>query len=157
MNISVLLDLMTYAGYTHSSNTSRRGALMEGISDIKISGIDEMRPPQIRKEPYINLFFKLIHKAPRDWCDHFNHLVVKWEYSIKIDPASGLFIETWVRKPDEIETALAGLKKAVSQCNQEYIARFLAEANSAAGMQDNPDDTGEQGKLNQIVAGLNYD
>lgn len=130
---------------------------MEGISDIKISGIDEMRPPRIRKEPYINLFFKLIHKAPRDWCDHFNHLVAKREYPVKINPNGGLFIETWVRKPDEIEPALAGLKEAVSQCNQEYIARVLAEANSAAAMQDNPDGTGEQAKLNRIVAGLNFD
>lgn len=130
---------------------------MEGISDIRISGIDEMRPPRIRKEPYINLFFKLIHKAPRDWCDQFNHLVAKREYPVKIDPSAGLFIETWVRKPDEIELALSGLKKAVSQCNQEYIARILAEANSAADMQGNPNETGEQRKLNRIVAGLNFD
>jgi len=130
---------------------------MEGISDIKISGIDEMRPPKIRKEPYINLFFKLIHKAPSDWCDHFNHLVAKRKYPVKINPTDGLFIETWVRKPDEIEPALAGLKKAVSQCNQEYIARLLAEANNATASQDETVDTGEQGKLNRIVAGLDFD
>ena len=129
---------------------------MEGISDIKISGIDEMRPPRIRKEPYINLFFKLIHKAPSDWCDHFNHLVAKREYPVKIDPAAGLFIETWVRKPDEIEPALEGLKKAVSQCNQDYIARSLAEANGAAATQEKLGDTGEQGNLNRIVAGLDF-
>ena len=130
---------------------------MEGISDLKISGIDEMRPPRIRKEPYINLFFKLVHKAPKDWCDHFNHLVAKREYPVKIDPARGLFIETWVRRPVEIESSLEGLKKAVSRCNQDYIARVLAEANSAVAMQDNADDTGEQGKLNRIVAGLDFD
>jgi hypothetical protein len=129
---------------------------MEGISDIKIIGIDEMRPPRIRKEPYINLFFKLIHKAPKDWCDNFNHLVAKREYPVKIDPASGLFIETWVRKPEEIERALNGLKKAVSECNQEYIARVLNEANAAAEMGDNLADTGEQGNLNRIIASLNY-
>jgi hypothetical protein len=130
---------------------------MEGISDIKISGIDEMRPPRIRKEPYINLFFKLVHKAPRDWCDHFNHLVTNRKYPVKINPTDGLFIETWVRKSDEIETALTGLKKAVSQCNQDYIARVLAEAHSAAAARDEPGDTGEQGKLNRIVAGLDFD
>ena len=129
---------------------------MEGISDIKICGIDEMRPPRIRKEPYINLFFRLTHKAPKDWCDHFNHLVAKRKYAVKIDPAGGLFVETWVRKPDEIESALEGLKEAVSQCNQDYIDRVLAEAQSAAAMHDNPDDTGEQGKLNRIVAGLDF-
>ena len=129
---------------------------MEGISDIKISGIDEMRPPRIRKEPYINLFFKLIHKAPRGWCEQFNSLVAKHEYPAKIDLDGGLYIETWVRKPDEIEPALAGLKMAVSQCNRDYIALLLAEANSAAAMDDKSGDTGEQGKLNLIIAGLDF-
>ena len=39
---------------------------MEGISDIRISGMDENRPPRIGKEPYINLYFRLVHKAPAD-------------------------------------------------------------------------------------------
>jgi hypothetical protein len=130
---------------------------MEGISDIKISGIDEMRPPRIRKEPYINLFFKLIHKAPKEWCEDFNHLVAKREYPIKIEPSAGLFIETWVRKPEEIEKALDGLKKAVSQCNEKYIARVTAEANVAANSGDILEAGGEQGRLNQIIAGLNFD
>ena len=130
---------------------------MEGISDIKIIGIDEMRPPRIRKEPYINLFFKLIHKAPKDWCDEFNHLVAKGNYPVKIDPAKGLVIETWVRKPEEIENALESLKKAVGQCNQEYISRVLAESHSAADMDENQAVTVEQGNLNRIVAGLSYD
>lgn len=130
---------------------------MEGISDIRISGIDEMRPPRIRKEPYINLYFKLIHKAPKDWCEDFNHLVAKREYPIKIEPSTGLFIETWVRKPEEIEKALDGLKKAVSQCNETYIARILAEANAAANTDDIQQAGGEQGRLNQIIAGLNFD
>ena len=30
---------------------------MEGISDLRIIGIDERRPPIIRKEPYIYLFY----------------------------------------------------------------------------------------------------
>ena len=37
---------------------------MEGISDLKIIGTDERRPPIIRKEPYIDVFFKLSHQAP---------------------------------------------------------------------------------------------
>jgi hypothetical protein len=48
---------------------------MEGISDIRITGIDETRPPRIRKEPYIDLCFRLTHKAPVDWCHDFtDHL-----------------------------------------------------------------------------------
>ena len=130
---------------------------MEGISDIKIVSIDEMRPPRILKEPYINLFFKLTHKAPKRWCEDFNHLVAKGEYPVKIEPAAGLFIETWVRKPEEIEKALQGLKKAVSTCKEEYIARILAEANAAIEMGNALEDSGEQGRLNKIIAGLNFD
>jgi len=130
---------------------------MEGISDIKIVSIDEMRPPRIHKEPYINLFFKLTHKAPKKWCEDFNHLVAKGDYPAKIEPATGLFIETWVRKPEEIEKALQGLKKAVSTCKEEYIARILAEANAAADMGHALEESGEQGRLNNIIAGLNFD
>ncbi len=38
---------------------------MEGISDIKIVSIDSKRPPVIRKQPYIALFFTLSHKGPK--------------------------------------------------------------------------------------------
>jgi len=130
---------------------------MEGISDIRISSIDEMRPPRIHKEPYINLYFKLTHKAPKKWCEDFNHLVSKGDYPVKIEANTGLFIETWVRKPEEIEKALASLKRAVSTCKEEYIARVLAETNAAAEMGDVLEETGEQGRLNKIIAGLNFD
>jgi len=69
------------------------------------------------KEPYINLFFKRLHQAPEKWCEDFNQLVAKGKYPARINPAAGLFIETWVRKPDEIEAALALLKQAVRTCN----------------------------------------
>lgn len=84
---------------------------MEGISDIRIVGLDERRPPRIRKEPYINLFFKLSHEAPADWCQCFNSLLAKHGSTPKIKPDEGLFIETWVRKPGEIEAHLELLKK----------------------------------------------
>jgi hypothetical protein len=135
----------------------KKRSVMEGISDIKIGGIDAMRPPRIRKEPYINLFFKLTHKAPKKWCEDFNHLVAKGAYPAKIEPATGLYIETWVRKPEEIEKMLSGLKKAVKRCKEEYIARILAEANAAAEMDGEQEESGEQGRLNQIIAGLNFD
>ena len=129
---------------------------MEGISDIRISGLDAKRPPQIRKEPYINLFFELIHNAPPEWCDDFNRLVSKWEHGAKIDSSVGLFIETWVRKPDDIAAVLGSLKDAVSTCNQEYVARIVARASSAANEGVKSEAQGEQGRLNQIVAGLDF-
>lgn len=129
---------------------------MEGISDIRISGIDETRPPLIRKEPYINLYFKLIHKAPADWCDAFNHRVRNGKYPVKIDAPTGLVIETWVRKPEEIVPLFDSLRQAVSACNEDYIARVLAEASAAASNSGNTETSGEQGKLNRIIAGLDF-
>lgn len=132
---------------------------MEGISDIRIIGIDDMRPPRIRKEPYINLYFKLSHKAPAQWCADFNALVAKKTYTTRIDPGEGLFIETWLRKPEEIETVLEGLKAAVKEASEVFIARMKAEAlaAAAAGNTLNPEDEGEQGRLNRIIAGLKFD
>ena len=73
---------------------------MEGISDIKITGIDEKRPPVIRKEPYIDIFFKLSHQAPADWCKDFNALLSNHPTAPKIKEKEGLYIEGWVRTAD---------------------------------------------------------
>lgn len=131
---------------------------MEGISDIRICSIDETRPPRIRKEPYINLYFKLSHKVPKEWCEDFNRLVSKKKFPAKVDPSIGLIIDTWVRKPEEVTPAFEGLKEAVKVCNEEFIARIKAEAAAAAANSGStPDDEGEQGYLNRIIAGLNFD
>lgn len=42
-----------------------------------IIGIDETRPPKIRKEPYIDISFKLSHQAPIEWCKDLNALLNK--------------------------------------------------------------------------------
>jgi hypothetical protein len=130
---------------------------MEGISDLRICGIDPQRPPRILKEPYINLYFKLLHKAPGQWCEDFNRLVARGKYPVRIDPANGLFIETWVRKPEEIENALKDLKQAVRTCNKEYIAAILAAASASANSAGELTDEGEQGRLNRIIAELDFD
>ncbi|MCW8923841.1 MAG: hypothetical protein OQK69_09480 [Gammaproteobacteria bacterium] len=130
---------------------------MEDISDIKIIGFDDNRPPLIRKAPYIDLFFKLTHQAPKNWCDDFNQLVSKEKYSAKIIPAAGLFIEAWVRKPEEIEGLLEKLKKAISVCTEDYIAKINAINSAASNTSTKPGDEGEQGRLNKIVAALNFD
>lgn len=130
---------------------------MEGISDIKICGVDETRPPRIRKEPYIDLYFKLSHQAPKAWCEDFNLRVSKKGHSVKIESSKGLFIETWVRELDEIAPLLETLKQAVSACNEQYIARIRAEARAAENAHASVGDEGEQGRLNRIIASLNYD
>lgn len=127
---------------------------MEGISDIHIIGFDPTRPPLAQKQPYINLYFELAHKAPEDWCRSFNDMTTKKKYTTRIDPAKGLIIETWVRKPDEIEAVLEGLKATVRECNDAYVERIRQAA--SAGNVTVTEDDGEQGKLNRLIAGLDF-
>ncbi len=132
---------------------------MEGISDIKIVGIDEKRPPIIRKEPYIDIFFKLSHQAPLDWCKDFNALLSKHPTTPKIKEKEGLYIEAWVRSPDEIVALLKQLKNTVAECSRRYIERVELsmrnsnDANTLLARQG----SGEQGRLNRIIAELDFD
>jgi hypothetical protein len=130
---------------------------MEGISDIRITGIDEQRPPKMRKEPYIDLYFKLSHKAPPDWCKDFNDSLTRHPSAPKIKPEEGLFIATWVRHPDEVDAHLKLLQAKVAECTERYIKRIELERQSAkdAGA-DLAEGAGEQGRLNRIIAGLDF-
>lgn len=131
---------------------------MQGISDLKIIGIDDRRPPVIRKEPYIDLIFKLSHKAPPDWCSKFNELMAKHPSTPKINVKEGLYIEAWIRDPDLIAEFLELLKKTVEECTRQYIERIellsrnVGDANALLA-----NETGEQGRLNRIIAALDFD
>ena len=132
---------------------------MEGISDIRIIGIDEKRPPIIRKEPYIDIYFKLSHQAPVDWCKDFNALLSKHPTTPKIKENEGLFIEAWVRTPDEVIPLLEQLKDTVTKCTFQYIERIElamrdADSVNASLAQQN---AGEQGRLNRIIASLDFE
>lgn len=131
---------------------------MDGISDIKIVGIDPARPPRIQAMPCIDLFFELAHKAPEEWCDTFNLLMSKQKYSVRIDPTEGLFIETWVRRPDEIKRLLEVLGEGISKCSDQYIAHLkeLEKADAArntarAGVSD------AQRALDEVVGQLRFE
>jgi len=131
---------------------------VEGISDIKIIGVDETRPPIIRKEPYIDIYFKLSHQAPIEWCKDFNALLSKHPTAPKIKEKEGLFIEAWVRTPDEIVALVARLKETVTECSRLYVERIEqlrrnADSENALLSQQ---DTGEQGRLNKIIAALDF-
>ena len=132
---------------------------MEGISDIKIIGIDEKRPPKIRKEPYIDLYFKLSHQAPVDWCKAFNALFSKHPSTPKIREKEGLYIEAWVRTPDEIAGLLQQLKDRIVDCSRQYIERVELSIRNAdnANASLAQGDSGEQGRLNRIIASLDFD
>ena len=130
---------------------------MEGISDLKIIGIDELRPPIIRKEPYIDIFFKLSHQAPLDWCKDLNALLSKNTSSASIEEKKGLFINTWVRSSGEIPELFNELKTAITECTRLYIERItLASQESLNNDTQTVDDSGEQGQLNRIIASLNF-
>lgn len=131
---------------------------MEGISDLKIIGIDERRPPIIRKEPYIDIFFKLSHKAPADWCNELNSMLHKHPTAPKIKEDEGLYIEAWVKAPDDIAGFLQLLKDKVADCNGQYIKR-IEQATRNAGVANSSlaQETGEQGRLNKIIAALDFD
>ncbi|PKM45240.1 MAG: hypothetical protein CVV05_07700 [Gammaproteobacteria bacterium HGW-Gammaproteobacteria-1] len=130
---------------------------MEGISDIRIIGLDENRPPLIRKEPYIDLYFKLSHKAPAAWCNEFNNVASKQKYDTKIDDADGLYIRTWVRSPDEIAAHLKIMQALVRACTANYIDKINAARLSAGDKNtDLSKEGGEQGRLNRIVAELDF-
>ena len=131
---------------------------MENISNIKIIGIDEKRPPKVRKEPYIDIFFKLSHRAPVDWCEGFNKLTKKLEPPAKIDKNEGLFIDAYVRDMNHIPAHLNKIKKVIAAFNEQYIENIRQKALAAAakntclsGLE------GEQGKLNKIIAALKFD
>jgi hypothetical protein len=127
------------------------------ISDIKIIGIDKDRPPRIRKESYIDLFFRLSTKVPPEWCDEFNALGRQIVPSPKMDKTQGDCIETYVKDMGLIVDHLADLKKTVARCNLVYQekmaekARVLAATNASLHSQD-----GKQNVLNQIIDTLDF-
>lgn len=133
---------------------------MKGISDLKIVGIDETRPPTIRKEPYIDIFFKLSHQAPSDWCKDLNFLFSQQVSTSNstITENEGDFIKTWVRTADEILNLVEALKSAISECTQQYIDRIqLAAQQSANSDSTQSNESSEQANLNRVLSSINYE
>lgn len=131
---------------------------MESISDIRIIGIDEKRPPRVRKEPYIDLFFMLSHKPPKKWCEDFNKLTKDLVPPVKINENEGIFIDAYVRDMSHIPAHLDKIKKKITACNEQYLEnirqRELVEAAKNTSLYAA---LGEQGKLNAIIAALKFD
>ena len=131
---------------------------MEGISDIRIVGIDEKRPPKVRKEPYIDLFFRLSHQAPKKWCEDFNKLTKDLVPPVKINENEGIFIDAYVRDMSHIPAHLDRIKKKITACSEQFLENNrLRELAEAAKNTSHHGTAGEQGKLNAIIAALSYD
>ncbi len=130
---------------------------MQDIQSLHICGIDPERPPRIRKEPYIDLRFKLSMKAPEAWCDAFNDALKNASFPAKVNPKDGLFIDTWVRKPQEIPALFQRLKLGVSTATQSHLKR-IDDANRAQRLATPTlQDSTEQRLLDQILADLVFD
>jgi hypothetical protein len=131
---------------------------MSDIKEIRIVGFDKDRPPRVRKEAYIDLFFQLSQKAPLDWCEDFNALGRKANPSPKIDINKGVHIASYVNNMNQIAHHLVAVKALLQECNQQYQqkldekARILAASNASLQGQE-----GEQLKLNQIVDAISFD
>lgn len=131
---------------------------MEGISDIRIEGIDNKRPPRIQHKSYIDLFFRLNHQAPIKWCEEFNNIMSGHPCKPRIEAREGLYIQTWVRSVDEIIEHLEQLKEAVSSCTTKYIEKIeTRDRAAAAGMDKSTENDSPQSRLNKVISELNFD
>ena len=86
---------------------------MNSFESIRINGVDETRPPRIRKEAYIDLYFRMSCEAPEEWCEDFNVLGRQIVPAAKIDKNSRLIIDTYVNDMNNIPAHLAELKLTV--------------------------------------------
>ena len=132
---------------------------MQGISDIKLIGVDPTRPPFIRNEPYIDIFFELSHQAPSDWCKDLNGLfaINHSTNNVTINDKEGLFIKTWVRTADEITSLVEQLKNEIAECTQQYIQRIKFTSKQSGSETDEISESNEQANLNKIIASLSFD
>jgi len=129
---------------------------MENVRDLKIVGLDESRPPTIRKEPYIELYFKLNHQAPKDWILDFNNQMKDAAYPVKIKPDNGKVVETWVRNVDEITQFVEKIKTAVSHCSKVYIEKIEMRTRTSEAKKAGATVSEAQMHLNNVIANLKF-
>ena len=86
-------------------------------------------------------------------------MLVKHEYTPKINTKEGLYIEAWVRRPDEITGLFQILKEAVAASTAQYIEKIAISKRDADSDSKllQKEGGGEQGQLNKIIAGLDFD
>ena len=83
---------------------------------------------------------------------------MKHEYTPKIDTKECLYIEAWVRRPDEIAGLFQVLKETVTACIVQYIEKIAISKRDADSDNEllHKEGGGEQGRLNKIIAGLDF-
>ena len=131
---------------------------MTDVNEIRIIGFDETRPPMVRKENYIDLYFALSRKPPEEWCDDFNRLARQLNPSPKIKSEIGEFVDSYVNDMGLIPAHFSEIKQLIVECNTQFLEKTrlreikLAEQNGKLqGIGD------EQKRLNEIVATLEFE
>jgi hypothetical protein len=130
---------------------------MTVVSEYKIVGFDPDRAPKVQRMPCIDLFFELNEEAPKEWCEAFNTIIGKPQYPVKIDPALGRHIVTWVRQSGEIEKVLERLKVAVADANAAYDKKMNTVVMKVSEDGTRTAVSPAQAQLDDIVTGLNFD
>ncbi len=131
---------------------------MSSFEEIKIVGIDPERQPRVRKESYIDLFFRLSTKAPDDWGEEFNALGRQLNPAAKVDKTNNMCIETYVNDMNNIQRHLNEIKQAVQDCNAKHVAKIEKRAADLAASQAAlQGEDGAQHHLNQIIAALDFE
>jgi hypothetical protein len=131
---------------------------MTSFNAIKITGIDASRPPRIRKESYVDLFYQLSEDAPEDWCEAFNAFGRHVNPMAKVDAANCSIINTYVNDIDAIPAHFEQIKQAVADCNAQHLEKLKQrEMEMARDNADLQEQGGAQFKLNQIIASLDFD
>lgn len=129
---------------------------MSSIENIKIKGLDANRRPSLKNKKYIDVFYELSQKAPREWCADFNLLFSKSALNAKINPENGLFIETWVRDVADLQNELDQIKEIIKTCNKNYIQQKLEEAAAWQKAADVKGDS-QSDALDKVLDLLNFD
>ena len=125
-------------------------------NSLRVIGIDQQRPPQVRKEAYIDIVFKLSDKAPEGWIDIFNTLGRTLDPSVKMDKTGGNFIVAWVRTMDEIPGHFGKIKQKVEDSNKQYEEKIQQQLLAAQNYKESAASQ-QQTKLNAIIASLDFD
>lgn len=126
------------------------------MTPIKLTGIDPKRPPHIRKEAYIDIYYQLSEKPPAAWCDLFDNLGRKIEPAVKVDKTTGDCIGAWVRDMEGIPGHFNQIKQKIAEANVQFEDMVLQQA-----ARDSAAKAGSQGsaqtRLNEILSALDFE
>jgi len=130
---------------------------MATFKEIRIVGFDVNRPPRVRKEAYIDLFYRLSEDAPEEWCEDFASFGRHVSPIARVEKGGRGVISTYVNDMEIIPEHLEQLRQAVSDCNRQYLEKITQREIDQAKADALPDEQGShQSRLNEIVAGIDF-